>query len=154
MAQLRTHQIETSKKENEGRDEETPLANRKTGGETKDNSDSDSVESLQEVSIMNNNKNTNNTILSLNDSWNINKQLGLNGKAKYDAEVPQINLHRNCESEKEKEVKDNFKRKKSKKKKKTGKKDLPPIVNKPKRPLPQLPVLSEETEPSNDTSYC
>eukprot|EP00795_Rhopilema_esculentum_P001638 gene1638-16104_t len=98
----------------------------------------DSIESLKEMNevplkeIMNNNKN--------------------NEKTKTNEDNLPSNLMHNSESVKEKELKDNLKRKKSKRKKgkRTLKKELPPVLVKSKRPLPQLAAVDEENEAAND----
>ena len=124
-------------------EEETPLTVRKLSPEGCNNRQDgderrDSIESLKEMNevplkeIMNNNKN--------------------NEKTRTNEDNLPSNLMHNSESVKEKELKDNLKRKKSKRKKgkRTLKKELPPVLVKSKRPLPQLAAVDEENEVAND----
>eukprot|EP00794_Sanderia_malayensis_P019239 gene19239-21167_t len=134
--------------------------------------DSDSIESLKEASIpnhVNNNRNNNNNTygcvleleeqIDLNDKQNniihANNERTNAVTSHLDSEGMHCNLFRNSESEKEMDVKENLKKKKTKKKKVKKstkiKKELPPVViTKTRRPLPQLPVLCEEAEPTNE----
>ncbi len=141
----------------ESESEETPLTDRRKIKPAKslldeETVDSDSVESLKELT---NSENLNNNKSSsiLNNSLKPSEENSVNEiSCKTDPELTENNLFRNSESEKEMDVKENFKKKKSRKKKikKSAKKELPPIVTKIRRPLPQLSVVCEETEPANE----
>ena len=130
------------KKYSKERGEETPPFYRKETFDA-EREESDSVESLKEIGE---NKRTKKKALN-NNRPKLNVEiLKENGLNREEGSV-RSNIVRNSESEKEMEVKDSFKKKKRKKKvKRRLKKDLPPVLVKSKRPLPQLDAVDEEVE--------
>lgn len=122
--------------------EETPPLGKKDA-DLKSEKELGSIESLYEIKES-----------KLRNIVGNNNQLKSNGEVMRESlihneqENVESNLLRNSESEKEIDIKEKYKKKKIKKRKVKRRlsKELPPVLVKPKRPLPKLAAVDEEIE--------